>query len=228
MTLTNLNVHTNPWFPDPAHTTSPPQDSPDGTTRVHFRVPPLREMMLRYLLTPLENQQRPLALTTTTATTKVLRSRRGAHTRRRGTPCAPSTRRRIRATTTRIFARHDVGPRRRPLHLPLHFAQVGTRALDSSRRRGRRKCSAHDVVAGTAATRAEEFRSLSIPAALRCRAGSAAVGVGVGTARPAVRPACRGAVYVGERARGRPRWGDDGWGAALVAWVRAGVSGLFE
>ena len=69
MTLTNLNVHTNPWFPDPAHTTSPPHDSPDSTTRVHFRVPPLREMMLRYLLTPSENQQCPLAPTTTTTTT---------------------------------------------------------------------------------------------------------------------------------------------------------------
>jgi len=74
MALTNLNVHTNPWFPDPAHTASPPQDSPDGTTRLHFRVPPLREMMLRYLLTPSENQQPPLAPTTTATTMTVLRA----------------------------------------------------------------------------------------------------------------------------------------------------------
>ena len=71
MTLTNLNVHTNPWYPDPAHTTSLPQDAPDGMTRVHFRVPPLREVVLRYLLTPSPNQQGFLAPTvapTTTAT----------------------------------------------------------------------------------------------------------------------------------------------------------------
>lgn len=69
MTLTNLNVHTNPWFPDPAHTMSLPQDAPDGRTRVHFRVPPLREVVLRYLLTPSANQQRLLAPTATTTPT---------------------------------------------------------------------------------------------------------------------------------------------------------------
>ena len=68
MTLTNLNVHTNPWYPDPAHTTPLPQDAPDGTTRVHFRVPPLREVVLRYLLTPSANQQRLLAPTAATTT----------------------------------------------------------------------------------------------------------------------------------------------------------------
>ena len=68
MTLTNLNVHTNPWYPDPTHTTSLPQDAPDGTTRVHFRVPPLREVVLRYLLTPSANQQRLLAPTAATTT----------------------------------------------------------------------------------------------------------------------------------------------------------------
>lgn len=68
MRLTNLNVHTNPWYPDPAHTASLPQDAPDGTTRVHFRVPPLREVVLRYLLTPSANQQRLLAPTAPTAT----------------------------------------------------------------------------------------------------------------------------------------------------------------
>jgi len=61
MTLTNLNVHTNPWYPDPAKI-APQGDGPramDGSTRVHFRVPPLRELVLRYLLTPSANQQRP-------------------------------------------------------------------------------------------------------------------------------------------------------------------------
>src|SRR5260221_13289136 len=71
MTLTNLNVHTNPWYPDPAHTTPLPQDAPDGATRVHFRVPPLREVVLRYLLTPSANQQRLLAPTATTTTATV-------------------------------------------------------------------------------------------------------------------------------------------------------------
>jgi hypothetical protein len=78
MTLTNLNVHTNPWYPDPAHTTPLPQDAPDGTTRVHFRVPPLREVVLRYLLTPSANQQRLLAPTVTateTTTSTVARLR---------------------------------------------------------------------------------------------------------------------------------------------------------
>ena len=69
MTLTNLNVHTNPWYPDPAHTTSLPHDAPDGTTRVHFRVPPLREVVLRYLLTPSANQQRLVMPTATAVTT---------------------------------------------------------------------------------------------------------------------------------------------------------------
>jgi len=69
MTLTNLNVHTNPWYPDPAHTTLLPQDAPDGTTRVHFRVPPLREVVLRYLLTPSANQQGLLAPTAAATTT---------------------------------------------------------------------------------------------------------------------------------------------------------------
>lgn len=63
MTLTNLNVHTNPWYPDPTNTTTPQNASEtvDGATRVHFRVPPLREVVLRYLLTPAANQQRLLA-----------------------------------------------------------------------------------------------------------------------------------------------------------------------
>ncbi|KAI9438973.1 hypothetical protein H4582DRAFT_1946007 [Lactarius indigo] len=74
MTFTNLKVHTNPWHPDPANPAA--QDEPktaDAATRAHFRVPPLREMILRYLLTPSPtNQQRPLAphpTTTTTSTT---------------------------------------------------------------------------------------------------------------------------------------------------------------
>jgi len=62
MTLTNLNVHTNPWYPDPTNPAAP-QDASEtvgGGTCVHFRVPPLREVVLRYLLTPSANQQRPL------------------------------------------------------------------------------------------------------------------------------------------------------------------------
>ncbi|KAI0249386.1 hypothetical protein BJV78DRAFT_1227986 [Lactifluus subvellereus] len=72
MTLTNLNVHTNPWYPDPAKPAT--QDTPeavDGTTRVHFRVPPLREVVLRYLLTPSStNQQRFLAPTPVATTAR--------------------------------------------------------------------------------------------------------------------------------------------------------------
>jgi hypothetical protein len=75
MTLTNLNVHTNPWYADPAHTTSLPQHAPDGATRVHFRVPPLREVVLRYLLTPSANQQPSLAPTSTSTTMTVARAR---------------------------------------------------------------------------------------------------------------------------------------------------------
>lgn len=70
MTLGNLNVHTNPWHPDPAHTAQ--QDAPDavdGSTRVHFRVPPLREVVLRFLLTPSKSQQLPPKSTPTTVTT---------------------------------------------------------------------------------------------------------------------------------------------------------------
>ena len=63
MTLTNLDVHTNLWYPDPSNTAvlqyvSEPMD---GVMRVHFHVPPLREVVLRYLLTPSANQQRLLA-----------------------------------------------------------------------------------------------------------------------------------------------------------------------
>jgi len=75
MALSNLNLHTNPWYPDPAHTTPLPQDAPDGATRVHFRVPPLREVVLRYLLTPSANQQHPLAPISTSTTTTVARAR---------------------------------------------------------------------------------------------------------------------------------------------------------
>lgn len=55
MTLTNLNVHTNPWYPDPANASGPRDAAEivDSTTRVHFRVPPLREVVLRCLLKPL-------------------------------------------------------------------------------------------------------------------------------------------------------------------------------
>jgi hypothetical protein len=62
MTLTNLNVHTNPWYPDPANASGPRDAAEivDNATHVHFRVPPLREVVLRYLLTPAANQQRPL------------------------------------------------------------------------------------------------------------------------------------------------------------------------
>jgi len=82
MTLTNLNVHTNPWHPDPAKTA--PQDAGpgavDGSTRVHFRVPPLREVVLRYLLKPSANQRhlpalsQPSTTTTTTSTATVTAS----------------------------------------------------------------------------------------------------------------------------------------------------------
>jgi hypothetical protein len=63
MTLTNLNVHTNPWYPDPANASGPRDGTEivESATRVHFRVPPLREVVLRFLLTPAANQQRPLA-----------------------------------------------------------------------------------------------------------------------------------------------------------------------
>lgn len=74
MTLTNLNVHTNPWYPDPANTSGPRDATKivDSTTRVHFCVPPLREMVLRYLLTPAANQQRPLAPSPPTSPTTTI------------------------------------------------------------------------------------------------------------------------------------------------------------
>ncbi|KAI0284827.1 hypothetical protein BC826DRAFT_1054029 [Russula brevipes] len=76
MTLGNLNVHTNPWHPDPAHTAQ--KDAPDavdGSTRVLFRVPPLRELVLRYLLTPSKGQQLPPKSTPTTVTTMTASAR---------------------------------------------------------------------------------------------------------------------------------------------------------
>ena len=63
MTLTKLTVHTNPWYPDPANASGPRDvaEIVDSATHVHFCVPPLREVILRYLLTPPAIQQRPLA-----------------------------------------------------------------------------------------------------------------------------------------------------------------------
>jgi hypothetical protein len=63
MSLTNLNVHTNPWYPDPANPSGLRDAAQivDNATRVYFCVPPLREVILRYLLTPAANQQRHLA-----------------------------------------------------------------------------------------------------------------------------------------------------------------------
>ena len=74
MILTNLNVHTNPWYPDPANASGPRDETKivDSATRVHFRVPPLREVVLRYLLTPAANQQRPLALSPPTSPTTTI------------------------------------------------------------------------------------------------------------------------------------------------------------
>ncbi len=74
MTLTNLNVHTNPWYPDPANTsaTRNAAETVDGATRLHFCVPPLREVVLRYLLTPAANQQRPLAPSPPTSPTTMV------------------------------------------------------------------------------------------------------------------------------------------------------------
>ena len=76
MTITNLKVHTNPWYPDPADPTARDvPDTADAATRVHFRVPPLREMILRYLLTPSSTNRQltlashPATATTTTTTT---------------------------------------------------------------------------------------------------------------------------------------------------------------
>jgi len=75
MTFTNLKVHTNPWYPDPANPAA--RDEPktiDAMTCAHFRVPPLREMVLRYLLTPTPtDQQHALAPLPTTTTTSVRR-----------------------------------------------------------------------------------------------------------------------------------------------------------
>ena len=74
MTLTNLNVHTNPWYPDPSSTAAPQyaSETVDGATHVHFRVPPLREVVLRYLLTPSANQQRLLAPSPPTSPTTMM------------------------------------------------------------------------------------------------------------------------------------------------------------
>lgn len=78
MTLTNLNVHTNPWYPDPANPAAPPDASETvgGATRVHFHVPPLREVVLRYLLTPSANQQRVLAPSPPTSPTTMMTTAR--------------------------------------------------------------------------------------------------------------------------------------------------------
>jgi hypothetical protein len=78
MTLTNLNVHTNPWHPDPSHT-SAPRDATgtvDSATRVHFLVPPLRELVLRYLLTPAANEHRLLAPSPPTSPTTMMATAR--------------------------------------------------------------------------------------------------------------------------------------------------------
>lgn len=74
MTLTKLNVHTNPWYPDPSGASGPRDGAEivDSATRVHFRVPPLREVVLRYLLTPAANQQRPLAPSPPTSPTTTI------------------------------------------------------------------------------------------------------------------------------------------------------------
>jgi hypothetical protein len=78
MTLTNLNVHTNPWYPDPTNNAAPQDASEtvDGATRVHFHVPPLREVVLRYLLTPSANQQRLLAPSPPTSPTTIMTTAR--------------------------------------------------------------------------------------------------------------------------------------------------------
>lgn len=62
MSLTNLNVHTNPWYPDPANASGQRDAAEivDSATRVHFSVPSLRELVLRSLVKPVENQQGPL------------------------------------------------------------------------------------------------------------------------------------------------------------------------
>jgi hypothetical protein len=66
MTLTNLKVHTNPWHPDPAYpATRDASKGVESTTRVHFCVPPLREVVLRYLLTPSSTSQQRLSAPTT-------------------------------------------------------------------------------------------------------------------------------------------------------------------
>ena len=80
MSFTNLKVHTNPWYPDPANPTARDvPDTVDAATHVHFRVPPLREVILRYLLTPSStNQQLTLAshpAATATMTTTSTRTR---------------------------------------------------------------------------------------------------------------------------------------------------------
>jgi hypothetical protein len=74
MTLTNLNVHTNPWYPDPANASGPREATEivDSATRVHFCVPPLREVVIRYLLTPAANQQRLLAPSPLTSPTTTM------------------------------------------------------------------------------------------------------------------------------------------------------------
>jgi hypothetical protein len=74
MTLSNLNVHTNPWYPDPAKASGPRDAAEivDGATRVNFRVPPLREVVFRFLLTPAANQRRPLAPSPPTSPTATM------------------------------------------------------------------------------------------------------------------------------------------------------------
>jgi hypothetical protein len=74
LAFTNLKVHTNPWYPDPANPAPRDvHDTVDATTHAHFRVPPLREMILRYLLTPSSmNQQRSLAPHPTATTLRTL------------------------------------------------------------------------------------------------------------------------------------------------------------
>jgi len=162
MTLTNLNVHTNPWHLDPANT-APQGDGPravDCSTRVHFCVPPLREVVLRYLLEPSANQRRlpapshPSSTTTTTSiasasvsaarqsTTTTLEDcfqlplQEGALTPTDAARLVPSA---VSAPRRHAFSRATTsGPKRGPVLLLLPLNQVGTgiREHDSSWRWG--------------------------------------------------------------------------------------------
>jgi hypothetical protein len=240
MPFTNLKVHTNPWYPDPANPTARDVSAAvDAATHAHFRVPPLREMILRYLLTPSStNQQLTLAshpaaaATMTSARTRfqptTLEDRfqlplqdgalspADAALLARVAPAAVSAPRRhafSRATTTSagMFS---------PSHVKTETAR-GSRAAAAAGAAQEQKCFG----------RCPSPRHCSIASPPPTPAEGSSVGSGAAMAwarlgPPFVMPA-EGTVYLGDRDRRRARGRDDRRGTVVVARVWTRMPGLF-